>query len=127
MNITAVDESHDGDDEPQDEIGSLEARLEALAAALERCRKLNLLSKTIVLAGALTLVAILIGVLSVEPLTVLGSLTALVGGTVLFGSNYGTLQHTKAEIDAAERVRTELIDERQLRLVTTAGAPASAA
>jgi hypothetical protein len=105
------------EEEPADEIERIEAELEQLAGVLERCRKVGLFAKTILAAGALSLVAVFLGLLVPTPLAVLASLAALVGGTVLYGSNYGTLQHTTAAIAKAELARIELIDGRELQLV----------
>ena len=113
------------EDEPQDDIERIEAQLEQLAGVLERCRKVGLFAKTVLAAGGLILVAVVVGATPATPLAVLGSMAALVGGTVLYGSNYGTLQHTTAAIAKAELARTELIDSRELRLVWSEDSPAA--
>jgi hypothetical protein len=118
MNDQAADSTRDvGQDETHDDIERIEAQLEQLAGVLERCRKVGLLAKTILAGGALSLVAVFLGLLVATPLAVLGSLAALVGGTVLYGSNYGTLQHTTTAMAKAELARTKLIDGRELQLV----------
>ena len=118
MNDQAVDNARALEqDEPHDDIERIEAQLEQLATVLERCRKVGLFAKAILACGGLLLVAVLVGAVAATPLAVLGSLAALVAGTVLYGSNYGTLQHTTAAIAKAEATRTKLIDGRELRLV----------
>jgi hypothetical protein len=118
MNDQAADDTRDVEHgEPSDDIERIEAQLEQLAGVLERCRKVGLFAKTILASGGLILLAVFLGLLVATPLAVLGSLALLVGGTVLYGSNYGTLQHTTAAIARAELARIKLIDGRELRLV----------
>src|SRR5205807_8707790 len=45
------------------------------------------------------------------------SLAAIIGGTVVFGSNASTLKQTMTDMKAAEAHRTELISRMDLRVV----------
>ena len=50
------------DDDFHDEIAQLEARSEALAEGIERCRKISLAAKLAIAAGAIWIVLVLLGV-----------------------------------------------------------------
>jgi len=104
------------DDEPDDAIAQLEARLEQLAEVAERCRKIVLVSQAAIAAGAALLLLMLFGLFgSIE--VFLGAIAAILGGIVSLGSNVSTLQQTTDAIDAAEALRSELIGRIDLRVV----------
>src|SRR5882762_9019662 len=71
------------------QISRLEARIDGLAETLERCRKIALVSKAAIAAGAI----------------------------VVFGSNRSTSEQTAAGMRAAEALRAELIGRLELRVV----------
>jgi uncharacterized membrane protein YjjP (DUF1212 family) len=106
------------EDDPTDEISQLEARLEALAERAERCRKIIMVSKAAIAAGALLLLVMLLGLFGSGPAAALGSIAAMLGGIVSLGSNTSTLQQTMAAMSAAEAHRSELIGGIDLRLVS---------
>src|SRR5262245_37819599 len=66
--------------------------------------------------GTLILATIL-GVIGLDPTVLIGSIAAVIGGTVTFGSNTSTLKQTTAAIEAAEAHRAELISRIDLRVV----------
>ena len=104
------------EDTPGDEIAQLEARLEDLAEAAERCRKIILGSQIAIGAGAALLLLMLFGLFgSVE--VFFGSIAAVLGGIVSLGSNVSTLRQTTDAIDAAEALRSQLIGRIELRVV----------
>ena len=107
----------DEEDDPTDEISQIEARLEQLAESAERCRKIIMVSKAAIAAGALLLLVMMLGLFGSGPAAALGSIAAMLGGIVSLGSNTSTLQQTTAAIDAAEAHRSELIGRIDLRLV----------
>ena len=88
-----------GEDDPEDQhevsaheqIARLEARIEELAEAVERCRKLGLFSNVLLIGGALWLFAGIFGFVYFGP-AMLGAITAILGGFVLSGSNRSTMQ-----------------------------------
>lgn len=106
------------EDDPTDEITQLEARLEALAESAERCRKIIMVSKAAIAAGALLLLVMVLGLFGSGPAVALGSIAVVLGGIVSLGSNTSTLQQTTAAINAAEAHRSELIGRIDLRLVS---------
>jgi hypothetical protein len=106
------------EDDPTDEISQIEARLEALAESAERCRKIIMVSKAAIAAGALLLLVMVLGLFGSGPAAALGSIAAVLGGIVSLGSNTSTLQQTMAAIDAAEAHRSELIGRIDLRVVS---------
>ncbi len=106
------------EDDPSDEISRIEARLEALAEAAERCRKFILASKAAIATGGALLIIMVFGLIGPNQVAALGSIAMILGGIVSLGSNVSTLQQTVDAINAAEALRSELIGRIDLRLVT---------
>lgn len=107
-----------------DEISRLELKIEDLAQSLEKCRKAILVSKIAIAAGGLWVLALLAGVLSLQPLSIIGAITAVIGGIVGYGSNASTAKETVSAMKAAEALRAELIGRLDLRIVDGGGAEA---
>jgi hypothetical protein len=105
------------EDDPVDEIATIEARLEQLAAVAERCRKIILVSKAAIGGGLALLLLMMTGLFGSNQIAAIGSIAAVLGGIVSLGSNVSTLQQTTAAIDAAELARSDLIGSMQLRVV----------
>jgi UPF0716 family protein affecting phage T7 exclusion len=61
--------------------------------------------------------AIVVGALGFDPTILIGAIAAVIGGTVVFGSNTSTLKQTSADMKAAEAHRTELVSRMGLRVV----------
>jgi prefoldin subunit 5 len=106
------------EDDPTDEISRIEAQLEELAEAAERCRKYILASKTAIAGGAALLLATMLGLFGFT--AALGSIAMILGGIVSLGSNVSTLRQTEEAIGAAELLRSDLISRIELRLVADA-------
>ncbi len=104
-------------DDPRGQISRLEAQIEELAEALVRCRWFILLSQALMAAGAVWILALPFGVVRFTPAAMLGSIAAIIGGIVGFGSNTSTARQLAAAMQAAEAQRAELIGSIDLRLV----------
>jgi hypothetical protein len=107
----------DGDNELREQILQVEADLEELTEAVDRCQKITLISKAGIAAGGTLTLATILGAIGFDPTVLIGSIAAVIGGTVLFGSNTSTLKQTTAAIKAAEAHRAELISRIDLRVV----------
>jgi hypothetical protein len=99
-----------------EQIARLESRIEQLADAVERCRKLGLFANVLWIGGALWLVAGIFGFVYFGP-AMLGAITAILGGFVLSGSNRSTMQQAQDALGQAEAQRNELIGTIDLRMV----------
>src|SRR5215467_12682612 len=108
------------EDDPTDEISELEARIEALAEAGERCRKFILASKAAIAGGVALLLVAVLGLFGSGQSAALGSIALMLGGIVSLGSNVSTLRQTEAAIGKADALRTELIGRIDLQLVRDA-------
>lgn len=115
--LSAVDHIPSGDDANRDQISRLEDRIEALAEQLERCRKISLASRISIAAGAALMALMLLGLVPFEGSLLIAAMAAVIGGTVLLGSNSSTWQQTDAAIHQAEKLRTELIGRIDMRVV----------
>jgi hypothetical protein len=105
------------EDEARDEISQLEERIEALAGAIERCRKIALASRVVLAAGCLWAVLMLLGVLPFAPSNIISAIAALLGGIVLLGSNASTWTQAAAAMHKAESQRNQLIDAIALHVI----------
>src|SRR5262245_12359007 len=103
--------------DPHEEIARLETRIEGLAEAIEKCRKIILVSKIAIALGAILGLVIMVGAIRIDPTALLAAIAAVIGGTVLLGSNRSTLAEMTAAMKAAEAERAELIGGIDLRLV----------
>jgi hypothetical protein len=101
----------------REEIARLEARIEVLSDSIERCQKISLAARLALALGTVWLVLVLLKVVPFAPIHIIGAISAMLGGTVLYGSNASTWRQTVAAIAAAEARRTELIDAIALRTV----------
>ena len=105
------------DDDFRNEIAQLEARSEALAESIERCRKISLAAKLTIAAGAIWIVLVLLGAIAFSPGTIIAAMAAVLGGIVLLGSNATTWTQTDAALHEAEAMRADLIGRMQLLVV----------
>ena len=104
-------------DELRDDIDQIEARIEALTASIEHCRKISLLAKLVVTAGAAWFALVLLWIVSFGAAAFVAALSAVLGGLVLLGSNATTWEQTAAALHDAEAERAQLIGSIDLRLV----------
>src|SRR4029453_10448559 len=109
------------DGDPRAEISRLEGESEELTEVIERFRKIILISKVAIAAGGIWLLALAIGLMRFDPVTMIGAIALVIGGTVVFGSNTSTAKQTAAAVKTAEALRAELIGKMNLRVVTEQG------
>jgi len=103
--------------DPHDQISRLEGRIEELAEAVERCRKIAIAARTAIVAGGVLLAVMLLGLIRADGLLLILVAILGIGGVVLYGSNDSTAKQLAAGIDEAERQRAELIGGIELTLV----------
>ena len=108
--MTTIDQA-----DTRNQIARLEQRLEELSAALETSRKAILASKLSIAGGGLMMLAIVLGLVSAQPLAVVVSIAAMLGGIVGFGANVSTARQDRAALEATEAARSELISRLELR------------
>jgi hypothetical protein len=108
-----------GDGDARHEIASLELRLDEIADALARCRKVKLASQIAMAGGGSWLLAAIIGFIGFDPAAMLTAIAGVIGGTVMYGSNTTTAQELEAEMNDAEAKRAALIGALDLRVVGT--------
>jgi hypothetical protein len=98
------------------EIVELEAQIERLAEAAERCRKFILAAKFAIALGAALLLALVVGLMR-GPEALVGATATLIGGIVALGTNTATLKQFVESLEAARNLRKQAIDRLGLRLV----------
>jgi hypothetical protein len=103
--------------DPREHISELEAQIEELAGALERCRKTAMASKAAMAFGGIVLTATILGVVTFDPMAMVAGLAALIGGVVVFGSNTSTANQLSESMRNAEAMRAALIGRLDIRLV----------
>jgi hypothetical protein len=103
--------------DPRREIARLEEHIEALSDKIESCRKFILAARIALGAGALVLVAMLLGAVRPDLTVMAAAMAASIGGIVVWGSNSGTAKEAAAELAAAEANRSALIGQLDLRTV----------
>ena len=101
---------HNSDGDPHDEIVRLEAHIDELAAKIENCRKFILASRIAMTGGGFVFAAMLLGAIRFDPAAMAAAVTAVLGGTVVWGSNGSTAKEAAKELAAAEADRTALIE-----------------
>lgn|GEM_PF-460359 len=99
------------------DIALIEARIEELAEAIERCRKFSLAGKVALVAGAVWIALTLLTLVPYVPFMVIGALAFVIGGIVLIGSNMTTWAQTEASLRASEAMRAEMISRVEMRVV----------
>jgi hypothetical protein len=111
----------DVDGDLRDQISRIEADIDQLAKTLDRCRKVLLLAKVTIGAGAIWFLGYFLGAIRFDPTLMVGAIAATIGGVVILGSNSSTSQQTVAAMKAAETKRDELINAINPRAVGMGG------
>jgi outer membrane murein-binding lipoprotein Lpp len=101
-----------------EQVSQLEDKIHQLGAAIETCRKLEFASKMVLAGGFILVLSLVLGIIRADPLVIVTAIAALVGGTVLLGSNASTWTQAAADMKAAEAQITELINGADLRLAS---------
>jgi len=97
------------DGDPREEIARLEAHLDELAEARERCRKFILVARIAIAGGALWMAAATLGAIGFDPVAMVAAIAAVIGGIVVFGSKTTTSKRISAARKDPEALRGELI------------------
>lgn len=101
----------------EDEIANLEAEIEGLSDAAERCQKIESAAKVAIAVGGLLLLVVATGMLRLGPEPLLLGIAATLGGIALKGSSRSSRDKIMASIRALEAQRAELIDTLGLRAI----------
>jgi hypothetical protein len=102
---------------PHDEIARLEAEIEERSAAIERCRKVILVSKFAAAGGGVTIILLLFGIISSNATLLVISIAAVLGGFVGLGSTTTTAGQLADAVKEAEARRAALIGTISLTVV----------
>jgi hypothetical protein len=102
--------------QPHEKIEALEAEIEALSEAAERCRKIMVAANAGTFAAAFFLVLSLLGLIGPVPFVL--SIAAVLAGLALFGTNKRTRDDILAQIRALEAQRSMMIDGLELQDAT---------
>ncbi|MDO9411802.1 MAG: hypothetical protein Q7T81_04405 [Pseudolabrys sp.] len=105
------------DDSARHEITRLEGLIEKLNDQIAWCAKISLAAKIAVAGGAVWFVLAQFGVLPGGAVAFVGSLSALLGGVVLLGSNETTWNQYEANLEQTQAARAALIGRMGLRVV----------
>jgi hypothetical protein len=100
-----------------EDIARVEAHIEQLGEAIERCRKFSLAAKAAIAAGVGWIALSMLSLVSYTPETTLTALAAIIIGVVLLGSNRTTWRETESALRASEAMRADMIGRLQLRTV----------
>lgn len=108
----------------RERVAELEAEIEVLSEAADRCRKIAMAAQGAMIVGGLLLLLLILGLARFGPTFVL-AIAALLGGMALLGSNKRTWDEAVARIRANEARRAELIDALDLKTVQAKAAEAA--
>ena len=98
------------DDHSAERIEALETHIEELREKIARSQRLATAGWVAALAGALALVALIVGLVLFTPARVLAALAAMIGGVVLTGSSASSTAELERSLAQAERERDSAID-----------------
>lgn len=93
-----------------EQIVSLEAEIDELVEAAERCRRIGLAAKLAIATGLVMIAASTLGLFRFGPTSFVFALSAVLGGIALSGSNKRTWDDTRASLQVRQAQRAELID-----------------
>lgn len=104
-------------DDLRAEVERLEAEIEEIGQALDRCRKIDLFARILGGAGFIWLVTLVSGLVRGDLLALLLALSATLIGLVLYGSNRSTLRESAVALADRESARREIIGRMRLQVI----------
>ena len=104
-----------------EDIARVEAHIQELGEAIERCRKFSLAAKAAIAAGAGWMALSIAAIVASSPQTTLTALAAIIIGVVLLGSNRTTWRQTESALAASEAMRADMIGRLDMRRVGEQG------
>jgi hypothetical protein len=99
------------------QIDDLEAEIDALSDAAERCRKSIVVAKVAVIVGIVLLAASLLGLVRSDGLILVIGIAIAISGIGFFGSSQGSMDQLVEKIRVREARRAEMIDGMNLQVV----------
>ena len=117
MNIVSLLPSSEPMSELQAQVADLETKIEELSLAVEHCRKIEVIAKSLTTVGGALALGAIVEAFGLGPTALLTGIAAVLGGLALMGSNRRTLDDTTTSIRAHEAQRAELIDTLPLKRV----------
>ena len=99
------------------QIADLEAEIDVLSDAAERCRKSMIVAKAAVVAGILLFGASLLRLIRSDAIVLVIGIAFTIAGIGFFGSSRGSLDQLADKIRVREARRAEMIDGMNLQVV----------
>jgi hypothetical protein len=99
------------------QIADLEAEIDDLSDAAEKCRKSMVVAKAAVGVGILLFVVSLLGLIRVDAIVLVIGIAATLAGIGFYGSSRSSIEEISTKIRAHEARRAAMIDGMDLRTV----------
>jgi predicted benzoate:H+ symporter BenE len=99
------------------QIDDLEAEIDALSDAAERCRKSIIVAKVAVIVGIVLFAISLLGLVRSDGTILVIGIAVAIAGIGLFGSSRGSMDQLMDKIRVREARRAEMIDGMNLQVV----------
>lgn len=93
-----------------DRVAQIEEAMAFLRDRAENCRKIMVLSRAVIVAGAAALVAFFLGLMRFDGLVFMGAVTAILIALVTLGSNKSTRDQLLTDLARKSAERDALID-----------------
>jgi hypothetical protein len=103
--------------DPHQQIADLEAEIDDLSDAAEKCRKSMVVAKAAVGVGILLFVVSLLGLIRVDAIVLVIGIAATLAGIGFYGSSRSSIEEISTKIRAHEARRAAMIDGMDLRTV----------
>ena len=99
------------------QIDDLEAEIDALSDAAERCRKSIIVAKVAVIVGIALFASSLLGLVRSDGTILVIGIAVAIAGIGFFGSSQGSMDQLMEKIRVREARRAEMIDGMNLQVV----------